>query len=628
MKKLKLSFPVLCLFFLLSFPLIVLAEERKELVMPLAKDYQEANFTFEFQDSQLHKIKITTPSGGVVEKESEAESVLMTVNDASSGNYIVEITAENEIKVDVRVECISGTVTETPDLPSVEKQFSNLSINFLDGNLVVTWADNGIGKVNISVTNPKSMQKLTSEVVDGTEFTYELSSDIDEVEVFLVPATEAKIDGAGVTYTVPVVRSVAGELEVPESGITNAQAFPVSVSIREPMTLKVVDNGDIIYNEKIKESGTFNVTLPGVNNKITVYLIDEKGNGISKSFDITKDVIAPTLTLASNYDGATVKSNVEKIQIKGTVKNAQTLYINNEVVEIGADGTFEQELSLGFGENEIIVCAVDEAGNEAMNTVIISRLQGGGNKGNIIKLVAIGVVILFVILIVFLLTKRKPHTNIEKKSKTKEAVVEQKEKAPIKEDKKAKENTAAFTSKSLEFYDSETYKKLKSRYSTKRYLAFLVLLFVLFGGATLILTKVLIVTNSMSGSMEPTIMTGDKGIYNRLAYKFHPVERGDIIMFWSAEEGKLMGKRVIGLPGDELSFENGYVYINGLRAIESYIPEEVETNCSKSFCVPEGCVFVLGDNREDSIDSRFFVNPYIPMSDIKGKYCGRLKKAK
>ena len=80
-------------------------------------------------------------------------------------------------------------------------------------------------------------------------------------------------------------------------------------------------------------------------------------------------------------------------------------------------------------------------------------------------------------------------------------------------------------------------------------------------------------------------------------------------------------KRVIGVLGDVISFKDGYVFINNEMLDESaYIPHTVKTNSEKQFVVPEDCCFVLGDNREKSLDSREFENPYIPRSDIQGKY--------
>ncbi len=141
----------------------------------------------------------------------------------------------------------------------------------------------------------------------------------------------------------------------------------------------------------------------------------------------------------------------------------------------------------------------------------------------------------------------------------------------------------------------------------------------------IVFTKILFACTCASGSMEPALKVGTTTFYNRLAYIRHDIERGDIIAFKSDEFGVIFAKRVIGIPGDKISFENGYVVVNGLLVDETdYISEDIETNCEKTFIVPEGTVFVLGDNREDSYDSRFWKNPYIPEDKILGKYIGAI----
>lgn len=122
-----------------------------------------------------------------------------------------------------------------------------------------------------------------------------------------------------------------------------------------------------------------------------------------------------------------------------------------------------------------------------------------------------------------------------------------------------------------------------------------------------------------SGSMEPTMMEGDYAISNRLAYAKRSPKCGDIIFF--ERDGELLGKRIIGIGGDTVSFSDGQVLINGQVLDEAeYIPEGVSTICDTTFEVPEGSVFVLGDNREDSFDSRYWDEPFVPISDIKAKY--------
>ena len=110
-----------------------------------------------------------------------------------------------------------------------------------------------------------------------------------------------------------------------------------------------------------------------------------------------------------------------------------------------------------------------------------------------------------------------------------------------------------------------------------------------------------------------------------MAYVNQEVRRGDIIFFESPEYNATFGKRVIGLPGDIVEFKDGYVVINGQYVDESaYIDKNVETNCAKTFTVPNGCYFVLGDNRELSNDSRFWLEPFVKQEDIIVRYMGQL----
>lgn len=137
----------------------------------------------------------------------------------------------------------------------------------------------------------------------------------------------------------------------------------------------------------------------------------------------------------------------------------------------------------------------------------------------------------------------------------------------------------------------------------------------------ILMNYVVLITNIKSGSMEPALKVGDVVVYNRLAYRNNEIKRGDVIAFYSDEFNELMGKRIIGLPGDTIEFRDGYVVLNGTFVDETdYIGEDIETNCSDKFEVPEGCVFLLGDNRENSYDSRYWNSPYISKEKILGKY--------
>ncbi|HIX30012.1 MAG TPA: signal peptidase I [Candidatus Blautia stercoravium] len=124
-----------------------------------------------------------------------------------------------------------------------------------------------------------------------------------------------------------------------------------------------------------------------------------------------------------------------------------------------------------------------------------------------------------------------------------------------------------------------------------------------------------------SESMENTIMTGDRIFGNRLAYLFEDPERYDIVIFkYPDDESQRFIKRVIGLPGETVEIREGKVYINGSDTPldDSFTPETPVGNFGP-YTVPEGCYFMLGDNRNNSRDSRMWDNPYVKKEKILGK---------
>ncbi len=134
---------------------------------------------------------------------------------------------------------------------------------------------------------------------------------------------------------------------------------------------------------------------------------------------------------------------------------------------------------------------------------------------------------------------------------------------------------------------------------------------------------VIINANVPTGSMENTIMPGDNLFGNRLAYLMSEPERGDIIFFYFPDdESQKYVKRIIGLPGETVSILNGKIYIDNsdVPLDEPYLKEEWTVKTGPYvFHVPDGCYFVLGDNRNNSADARVWFNPYVAKEKIIGK---------
>jgi signal peptidase I len=149
-----------------------------------------------------------------------------------------------------------------------------------------------------------------------------------------------------------------------------------------------------------------------------------------------------------------------------------------------------------------------------------------------------------------------------------------------------------------------------------------------------------------SGSMEPQLEVGDRVLVSRTAYRLHDVRRGDIVVFPSPasppdddpllervtkdlleavairKPGDELIKRVIGLPGETVSASDGVVVVNGRQLEEPYLSDDVVTIDFAAVTVPAGHVFVMGDNRGNSSDSR--VIGTIDIDTIVGRAIARV----
>jgi len=117
-------------------------------------------------------------------------------------------------------------------------------------------------------------------------------------------------------------------------------------------------------------------------------------------------------------------------------------------------------------------------------------------------------------------------------------------------------------------------------------------------------------------SMTPTLQNGEYILVNKLAYKIGEPARGDIIVFrFPADEGQDLIKRVIGLPGETIHIGDGTVTVNGIALNETYIAQNPVYQ--GDWVIPEGYLFVLGDNRNDSRDSHQW--GLLPIENVIGK---------
>lgn len=120
-------------------------------------------------------------------------------------------------------------------------------------------------------------------------------------------------------------------------------------------------------------------------------------------------------------------------------------------------------------------------------------------------------------------------------------------------------------------------------------------------------------------SMRPTLESEQRLVVNKFIYRFHPPAKGDVLVFqYPRDPSRDFIKRVIAVPGDTIEIREGRVLVNDQLLTEDYILEKTRSEYPKA-TVPEGHIFVMGDNRNNSEDSRFADVGFVPYDLIKGK---------
>lgn len=120
-------------------------------------------------------------------------------------------------------------------------------------------------------------------------------------------------------------------------------------------------------------------------------------------------------------------------------------------------------------------------------------------------------------------------------------------------------------------------------------------------------------------SMRPTLVNGERLIVNKFIYRFKEPERGEVLVFrYPRDPNRDFIKRVIAVAGDTVEIKDGRVFLNGQLLNEPYILERIKGSYPMA-TVPKGHIYVMGDNRNNSEDSRFKDVGFVPLELIKGK---------
>ncbi len=620
---------IICAAIFLLIPISVFAS-GKEIEVPLDKDYNACAFNVATEEYGYFDITVISPKGQETYGKIEGgNSTDVLVKDVKKGTWTVKVakadsniassteSSDEEVnesssndnssssigKVKVSVRGIDVSSYTIDDDIKVAKDIAGLKMYFKDDNIEVEWSDTSAGNVVVTVTDTLTNVEIGKETVKGNSFECAIPELTKQITVTVVPSTSTNVVGASNQYTLTVDNHPNATVSYENKEYVNTNTIPISVELRDSYSLQFVVNGALVDTVEEKSAGTYDFDIPVVegNNTVLTYVVDSDGNMRSTSYEVIRDSVTPELKLDVAYDGR--KTYETNVYFSGYVSDFNYFSINGVDVNVSGDGYFKQEYELHEGDNKIVFKASDLAGNETVYEATVTKLIEEKKEIPWIPIIS-GVFVIIVLIVVLIKKYNDPgngkYNNLidgikEKREENKQ--IKEKKEVTIKEPKKRKFNVSL---NEWQRFGIEV-------------LCFVVLCFVVF-------RLILVPGVTVSESMEPTIMTGDWGFTNRLAYIINEPQRGDIITFYGPD-GKVWTKRIIGLPGETISFYDGYVYINDGLIYEEYISSDVETNsATKDFIIPDGCYFVMGDNRLNSYDSRAWSDPYIKKSSIKGKY--------
>lgn len=602
----------------LAFSISVYAEElEKTIEIELNKEYVQCTFYVSFEKEKCDNVTLITPNRKeytftqdsineerlkctikntvigkykvIVKKEIDSSDV--TENDGAaqdSSDEEIQISdadssseADREIgKVTVSVQADEETTEAITDNLKLTKEIDGLKIYWIDDDIAIDWTDTTVGKVNITVFDSGNLKILGSEKVDGNSYRCPVDQSIKQITVKIVPAESTNVNGAGDEFIVDVDNHPDGEILIEPFEYVNTDTIPAVANLNESYSLLFTNNGEVVGQTDVLQPGSHDIEVPTVigENNVKIYIVDDAGNMRSTSVSFIKDIEPPIIKIEDDINGLATYD--EMVEFNGIVTDFDTLVFRNQEVEVDWDGSFNIQASLKDGPNELELIATDLAGNQTTYTAVVTKLVVEKKEVPWKTIIFTGIAVL-ILIILFIIKKRGFHlSNVMPDSG---------------------ENPARKYHRPTSFTD---------------YFCFFICLIVVI----IFVYVIFNISFVTSGSMEPTIKERELTITNRLAYTVKDPGRGDIVICRAGDQNELMLKRIIGLPNDEISFVDGYVFINGVICDESaYLKSDVETNCTELFTVPEGCYFLLGDNRENSIDSRHWNNTFVKRENLIGK---------
>lgn len=395
---------------LMALGTIKTSAATKTSTFDIKSSYTAIAFTIEFDEEGEYTGYLTDPAGTVYDMiVTDSKTLFVNIKSPAIGiwSYTVDSIGElPKLKVSYKPSSLQGTYDAGSSI-KVGKDIADLTKYFVNDFLVLDWSSCDVGSVIIKVVNLESNTVLANEKVEGTSFTVKIPSSVKTIYIEAVPASSANIDGAQTRYTIDVPSEPNASVEFKDIDYCNSESTIASVTLNEEYSVFATCN-DVKLCELDATTGTHDIEIPiGTEgeNTVRVYIVDRLGNQHYYSNTFIRDTRPPKITLNAEYDNAIV--NAATFPIGGKVTDYSQIFVNEEQVFPATDGQFGYECRLHAGENEILIKAVDAAGNESVSTFKINYSTGAVNS-SIMMISRIISLALFAILaaIVYLVYKK------------------------------------------------------------------------------------------------------------------------------------------------------------------------------------------------------------------------------
>lgn len=395
---------------LLSMKVLVRADAGKKTVkVNIEKEYTSCTFTVSMKDDGNYTVSLISPDGDRYNcSPIDSQNFKCTVDSVYTGTWKVSIKNKSGDvgRVSVSVKASRNEDHEILSDIRIGKDIVGLREYLKDDSICVEWSDTTVGNVNIRIVNLDNNQILANETVAGQYYECTIPTGVQNIAVSVVPSSSASIDGAEKTFTIFIDNHPDVSVVFPDEYFFSANSLTVKMILNKDYGYMLYDNGRLITESSIISAGTYDLEIPfskDGEHELMVYIVDAAGNMRSYSAVFNRDTSPPYVTMEKEYNGMSVSE--ETLIVAGSIKDYQSLAINEKQIIPATDGHFEFTCDLHEGDNHILLTAADAAGNLTEYDMTVSYFPADTFRKGKIAMVAL--IILLLLICAFLKRYRK-----------------------------------------------------------------------------------------------------------------------------------------------------------------------------------------------------------------------------